>query len=256
MLYVYTAVINGFDNLRPPAIQPETFVKFICFTNVPNLPRVHPWEYRPAYIAGKPCRSSRIPKILPHLMLPSDAEYSIYHDGNFVFKQDPHRVIEELLGRHDWAAHKHPARNCVYDEANIILRDCPLVDKDAVRAQVADYRAMNFPEKFGLWANGFIARRHTPEVAKLNERWWELFSKGSERDQLSFPVALRDAGLEIRTIDQNIFASSYMAFRWHAAWKTHEDNPDYWAGRSETRARLAELARLTGSDSGIHFQNY
>jgi hypothetical protein len=255
VIYVFTSILDGFDNLRPPAIQPESFVKFICFTNVPNLPRVHPWEYRPAYLAGKPCRSARVPKILPHLMLPADAEYSIYHDGNFQLRQDPFRVIKELLDDSGatWAAHKHPARSCIYDEAAIIIRDCPLVDKDSVNKQVAEYRESGYPEKAGLWANGFIARKHTPEVAKLNEAWWELFANGSERDQLSFPVAKSRTGMEIRTVDENIFNSHWMLFRWHAAFLSHEDNPDFWPERNGTRQRLAELARLTGTDSGIHY---
>src|SRR3989304_5543328 len=50
LLYVYTSIMDGFDNLRPPAVPAETFVKYICFTNVPNLPRVTPWEYRSAAI--------------------------------------------------------------------------------------------------------------------------------------------------------------------------------------------------------------
>lgn len=257
MIYVFTSILNGFDNLRPPAVQEETFVKYICFTNIPNLPRVTPWEYRPAYIAGKPCRSSRVPKILPHLMLPRDAEYSIWHDGNFQLRRSAEEAIQGLLtdGR-QWAAHKHPCRTCLYDEAEVVLRDCPLVDKEAVASQVSRYRQRGFPEKAGLWANGFIVRKHTPEVARLNELWWEEYSNGCERDQLSFPVARCKAGMEIKTIDADVFASPWVLFRWHAAWKNKEDNPDYWGQRNETGDRLAQLARLTGSDNGIDWLDY
>lgn len=249
VIYVVTSILEGFDNLRPPAIPAETFCKFICFTNVPNLPRVTPWEYRPAYMAGKLCRSSRVPKILPHLMLPADAEYSIWHDGNFQLRKDPQTVINQLLSNHDWAAHRHPCRNCIYEEAKEVLNGCPLTNKEEVTRQIEKYHASNFPANAGLWANGFIVRRHTPAVARLNAMWWEEFRDGSERDQLSFPVALRNSGMDIRTINENVFVSSWILSRRHAAFKELEDNSDYWPERMEIHGRLAELARLTGSDS-------
>lgn len=253
MIYVYTSIVDGFDNLRPPAIPAETFVRFICFTNVPNLPRVYPWEYRPALRAANPAQTSRVAKILPHLMLPADAEYSIYHDGNFQLRRDPQRIIEELLGGHDWAAHTHPARQCIYDEARIIQRDCPLVDSSAVDNEISAYRRDGYPAAAGLWANGFIVRRHTPDIALLNERWWELYSRGCGRDQLSFPVARRALGIDIATIQANIYASPYILFRWHAAFKTHEDNPDFWPEREQIRMRLNRLGELTGAFSGIDY---
>lgn len=265
MIYVVTSILDGFDNLRPPVAIGETFVKHICFTNIPNLPRVTPWEYRPAYIAGKPCRSSRVPKILAHRILPRDAEFSIYHDGNFVLKLDAFQIIQELLkdGK-QWAVHRHPERGCLYKEAEIILTHQSMEGWRALKPyavaevseQVAKYRATNFPESYGLWANGFIVRRHTPEVARLNELWWGEFKNGSERDQLSFPVALREAGMEIKTIDANIYKSPYIGYRWHAAFKNHEDNPDFWPERDAVRANLQALKELTGSDSGIAFQSY
>ena len=266
MIYVYTSLLNGWDNLRPPATPADEFVRYICFTNVPNLPRVYPWEYRPAYAAGDACRSVRVPKILPHLMLPEDAEYSIYHDGNFQLRQDPHTVIGHLLSRHQWAAHKHPCRNCLYEEAEVILEDPGMAGWRAqkpeeeriepIRREIARYRAEGFPEHAGLWANGMIVRRHTPEVARLNELWWEHFSAGCERDQISFPAARAKAGLEIRTIPENIWASPWILFHWHAAFKTREDNPDFWPERSRIRQRLADLARLTGSTGGIAYPEY
>lgn len=266
MIYVFTSILNGFDNLRPPAVQEETFVRYICFTNVPNLPRVHPWEYRPAYVLGDGSRSSRVPKILPHLLLPRDAEYSIYHDGNFQLRQDAQTIIRELLdgpGR-QWAAHKHPCRDCLYQESSIILNHADMAEwrkqkpeaTEQIARQIERYRAMDFPERAGLWANGFIARRHTPEVNRLNELWWKEFSDGCERDQISFPVARCQAGLEVSTIDADVYASPYLVHRWHAAWKGNGDNPDFWQERNETRDRLARLAELTGSDGGVRWLDY
>lgn len=255
MIYVITSVLNGWDNLRPPAAPADELVRYICFTNVPNLPRVFPWEYRPAYPLPHAARAARVAKILPHLMLPADAEYSIYHDGNFQLRQDPRKIIAELLPIHDWAAHHHPARCCIYDEANVLLNE-KIGTPRLIEEEIARYRAEDFPAQSGLWANGLLVRRHTPEVAALNERWWQLYAAGCERDQLSFPVARRQLDLTINTISGNIYASPYILNRWHAAFKVRDDNPDYWPERAKLRARLAELARITGSDGGINYPEY
>lgn len=256
MIYVYTTIVAGFDNLRPPCCPVDHNVRYICFTDVPNLPRVYPWEYRPIYDVRVPPRTARVAKILPHLMLPPDAEFSIYHDGNFQLRESPNVLIDLLDSERQWAVHKHPGRTCIYDEARIIVRDCPLVNQQSVMDQIADYREQGFPKNSGLWANGFIVRRHTPEVAALNEEWWRLFDKGSVRDQLSFPVARRKVGLEVRTLEEDVFNSPYIKFNYHAAWKTKADNPDFWGERDRTRKRLKRLEEVTGTDGRVRFHDY
>lgn len=256
MIYCYTSLTDGFDNVRPPCVPVDHNVRYVCFTNIPNLPRVYPWEYRPIYNAGAPARTARVAKILPHLMLPDDAEYSIYHDGNFQLREDPNKLIDILDRDHQWAAHKHPCRDCIYDEARIVMRDCPLVDSGSVERQIAGYRVAGHPEHAGLWANGFIIRRHTPEVAALNEEWWRLFAAGSERDQLSFPVARRNLNMPVRTIDADVFSSPYIKGNPHAAFKNQGDNPDFWKERSGVRRRLGRLAELAGADARVNFQAY
>lgn len=245
MIYVYTSLTDGFDNLRPPCCPVDANVRYVCFTNIPNLPRVFPWEYRPVYPVGDACRTARVPKILPHLMLPDDAEYSIYHDGNFQLRLDPNGMIGELLGPEQWAAHKHPCRNCIYEEADILLKE-KIGTRDLIEGEVERYKAQQYPKNAGLWANGLIVRRHTPEVAELNEAWWKLYSEGCERDQLSFPVAMRRSRCPVRTIDANVFSSPWIRFNWHAAWRDRDDNPDFWAQRNRVRGRLEQLKELTG----------
>lgn len=259
MLYVFTSILDGFDNLRPPAVgadEPGT-VRYICFTNIPNLPRVYPWEYRPFYRAtGNPARDSRVAKILPHLMLPADATMSIYHDGNFQLRIDPPAIAAALMGeKHDWAAHKHPCRSCIYDEAAVLLRE-KIGTQSLVESDIARYRESGHPEKAGLWANGMIVRRHTDKVAELNEEWWRLFDSGCERDQISFPVARARVGVNVNTINHSVYSSPYILNRWHAAFIDREDNPDYRKQRDWHRANLRSLARVTRSDGGIHHHEY
>lgn len=265
MIYVYTSILNGWDNLRPPCVQPTPDVRYLCFTNVPNLPAVYPWEFRPLYDAGQACRTARVPKILPHLMLPDDAEYSIYHDGNLQLKTQPGQIIVDLLTEHDWAAHRHPCRTCVYQEADVILTHSSMEGWRAqdpnrvprILSEVQRYRADGYPEHCGLWANGMIARRHTPAVAQLNERWWSLYSRGGERDQLSFPVARRSENLEVKSIDAVISGDSpYVNFYFHAAWKDKADVREFHPERAKIREKLARLHSFTGADGGVRYAEF
>ncbi len=255
MIYVYTSILSGWDNLRPPLIACDPDVRFICFTNVPNLPRVDPWEYRPLYDVGQACRTARVPKILPHLMLPSDAEFSIYHDGNFQLKQRPGAMLAELLATHDWAAHMHPCRSCIYDEAKVLL-DEKIGTAELVSAEIARYREFDYPERNGLWANGLLVRRHSPAVIALCERWWALYSIGCERDQLSFPVARHLESVPVRTINAQVYQSPYMNFYWHAAWKDKTSSEEYHSERAGIRERLAKLAQVVGREGGVKYPEY
>ena len=249
VIYVVTAILNGWDNLRPPAIMNTSGARFICFTDVPVLPKVEPWEYRPLHPAGIAARTARVPKILPHLMLPDDATYSIYMDGNLQLKVDPQAVIDSLLAGKDWAAHRHPCRDCIYQEADILLRE-RIGTPELVGAEIDHYRnALKHPMRDGLWANGFLVRRHTPTVAALNELWWTLYAAGCERDQLSFPVARRAMGMEVSTIDANIYESPYLNFYFHAAWKDQGSILEYQSDLAEIRHNLDQLHAFTGSFS-------
>jgi len=253
--YVYTVILNGWDNLRPPMYAVDPDVRFICFTNVPNLPKVEPWEYRPLYDVGEPCRTARVPKILPHLMLPGDAEFSIYHDGNFQLRQRAGAMFAELLARHDWAAHVHPCRSCIYEEAAVLLKE-KIGTSELISAEIARYREFGYPQVNGLWANGLLVRRHSPAVAALCERWWTLYSMGCERDQLSFPVARHLEDLPVRTIDAQVYQSPYVNFYWHAAWKDQKSSVEFQPERDQIRRRLADLKQITGRDGGIKYPEY
>lgn len=270
MIYVVTCILGGFDNLRPPLVPPEPGVRFICFTDVPVLPDVAPWELRPLHRAGSASRTSRLPKILPHLVLPSDADYSIWLDGNLQLRKPASEIVNAEMRFDDWAAHCHPARGCVYEEGDLLARllrevpkDWPNLDIAELGAEIARYRAEGFPANLGtLTANGVIIRRHTQAVATLNEEWWRLFAAGCGRDQLSFPVALWEQRLREGCVTLNrmphypdVYASPIARFGWHAAWKDKPDNVAYRPARDRIAARVAKLREVAG-DGGYEWKDY
>lgn len=252
MIYVYTAITGGFDNLRPPLVDVYNTpgARFICFTDNPLQASVAPWEFRPLPDLRHAARSTRAPKILPHLFLPKDCDVSIWHDANLQLKRQPSKVAELVSGDYAWGAHRHPARDCIYQEADVLLRE-KIGTRALVEAEVAQYRRIEHPEHFGLWANGFIVRNHArPLVRTVCETWWSLYAAGCERDQLSLPVALRvhvAKGI-VATDPADIYRSPYAAYNWHAPWRDKGDNPAFHAAREAMGQRLTELCALTGAD--------
>lgn len=249
MIYVLTAIAGGFDNLRPPLTNRyDPDARYICFTDNPLQAACQPWEFRPLPDLGHPGRSTRAPKILPHLFLPPDAEYSIWHDANFQLQIEPAKIVEGLRGESEvWGAHKHPGRDCIYDEAGILLRE-NIGTPALVEREIARYRQMEHPEHYGLWANGFIVRKHGPLARSISETWWRLYQAGCERDQLSFPVAVRmhSAFTNILTTEQSVYKSPFVKFNWHAPWLDKEDNPSHHEARRIMGDRLRELRKATG----------
>jgi hypothetical protein len=246
VIIVFTSIIGAWDNLRSPEVI-EPGVRYVCYSDVPRDP-VAPWEIQPAYCpfdsAG---RNARISKILPHLHF--DAEYSIYHDANFVLRGYPSHIVAEHLVKHDIAMFQHPCRRHIGEEDSC-LRDLhtkgelPGLEGQLLAAQVSLWKHHGAP--LGLWAGGFIVRRHSAAVRELNETWWQLFRDGCTRDQISFPLARHITGVEVNTLKGNIYECAELAFHWHAAWKHKGDNPKYATRQAELdckRRRLVELAQ-------------
>lgn len=246
---VLTCIVNWFDYLRPPALI-DPSVRYVCFSDRP-IERVTPWEIQPAYCPltvtqkdGAPhpnnSRNSRLPKMLPHLHV--NADFSIWHDANFVLRVKPQDLINRYLARRDIAMFAHPCRKHVGEEVAVLLRE-KIGDPAEVKAQQTDWLNMGAP--LGLWAGGLIVRRHTPQIQKLNETWWHYFKIGSTRDQVSLAMARHMTGVEIETIPGDIFSSPIMGFHWHAAWRDKGTNPEYHTQEAEfamRRKRLEELA--------------
>lgn len=251
-IVVYTCILDGFDNLHPPlpSAQGYSEARYICFTNVPHLPRVKPWEYRPAYLPlDNMGRNSRIPKILPHLFL--DADYSIWHDGCFALRKRPEDIVL-AMGASEIAAHKHPARKCLYEEAALCIAE-KIGDAGEIARQIKLYELLGHPKNWGLWANGLIVRKHSAAINDFNEGWWTAYKDGCERDQISFPFVLQRSGIPIHTFDWNIWDSPLMSFYWHDAFKGRGDVDLFAAQRAVLRERLDRLREVAGDDPRVRF---
>lgn len=195
---VFTVVINGYDDLQPPAYRPPN-CEFVVFSDRPMA--VEGWTVFPInYEHPDPVRVARFIKLHPHLYFES-YRYSIWIDGNIGIRGDIGRFFERLTPELFMGTFSHPLRDCIYDEGvECILRRKD--DPSAITLHLNKYRMTGVPDEMGLWETNVLVRRHNdPRCVTLMTAWWSEVEVGSRRDQLSLPVALRTCGTSIASLD-------------------------------------------------------
>ena len=208
--YVYTAITGRTDALAAPGAIPPGW-RCVCFSDSEDHPE---WETRqPSGESLDPVRRARLHKLMPHTLFP-DAEISLWIDGNVSVECDLDSLVEAHLGDCDIAFHAHPQRDCIYDEAVACLRRGK-DDPEAVLQQAVGYALDGHPRHAGLVATAVVLRRHTPEIAAFNERWWKELESGSHRDQISAPVVLSEMGVRFSLFDSALWEGPLFGWRRH-----------------------------------------
>lgn len=190
---VITAVLGGYDRLRPPAPQTHPVAEWLCVTDEAGL-TCPPWQ--PVVVAPGglgPRLAAKRPKFRPDRYTRCDTSIWIDACQEIVSQA----FVDEALACLDvsgWALHAHPDRDDIVDEARVSLTlrkyaGLPLL------AQAEHYTAEGHPRHWGLWAGGVIVRRHTPAMAALGEAWWQETLRWTIQDQLSLPVLFRRFGI-------------------------------------------------------------
>jgi len=200
---VYTVIIGGYD--KPKPINPE-FKKeadFYLFSNVEikgsdyKIVRVNEPALTPKYL-------SRIIKLLPHKYLP-DYEYTLYLDGSVELLESPANIVKKYASRADIIVHKHPWRNCIYQECKAVV-DYRFVPHAQVERQKRFLISQHYPVNNELTENGVILRKNTEKINKLNEYWWKVCKSFTYRDQLSFCFCAWKHGVKYGLFDGQIRA--------------------------------------------------
>lgn len=211
---VYTVNIGAYEPLLAPHVFHPS-MDYVCLTDTP-VPEVPPWQQRVVLREmDDPSRESRRFKIMPHRHFP-EAEYTLYHDGNIRLK---HVHFLDWLTDRDMAFCTHPLRDCVYQEAEACI-EAGKGSREEIEDQMARYKAEGYPEHAGLAAGTVILRRHTEAVRRFNETWWEEYSKGSSRDQLSLHYTSLKLGIGYDLIPNGLYGSDKFEWvfpSWHMA---------------------------------------
>lgn len=145
-------------------------------------------------------RSAKLPKAMTHHLLP---EYDIYvwHDATNCLSASPNTVLK-CLENADCAMFKHPFRDCVYDEASVILQD-KIDHPSLVKDTVSYLRANKFPAHFGLFEMTAFIRRNNEQTNRAFTEWFSLISRYSSRDQLTFMPCLKEHALRVNQLKGN-----------------------------------------------------
>lgn len=183
-LVVYTAIFGDRFDPLPPVSFPQT--RHVLFTDRPDRYQKRGWEiHSPVGSFTQPRKEARRYKTLSHSWLP-DATHTLWVDGNVTLLVDPVEIAKHTDGGVSLWTARHPTRNCVFDEA----RTCAAMKKDSPMTlvrQITAYEDFGFPRAAGLFETGLLLRKHSPEIALLNEEWFREIDKGSIRDQISLP---------------------------------------------------------------------
>lgn len=184
------------ESLNP--IQGVDYHAFVDFDSDLERPAESMWQFHdvPKWTIDKRYtdrRHAKIFKILPHLFVPG-YDYYIWIDSTHMVVMDPIDVINIYLKDNDIALFKHPERNCVYQEAEVI-KSVNFDQLSFVDSQMIFYESMSYPKENGLYELPCRIQRNTSQIQALMLTWWELICKYSSRDQLSLPFALHMHGI-------------------------------------------------------------
>ena len=204
---VYTAISGKFDKLILPT-KTKT-ANYVAFTDQKSEEWV---TKRPYGNFNDKRRNSRIQKIMPHLYL--DTEYSIYLDGNIELLVEPQVLIDEFLKDKDVAAFKHPGWNDIYSEGEAIVR-LGKDTKENIVEQIKEYSKQGVKPDGGHCECGVIIRRHTKEVARMNEKWWAEYCRYGVRDQMSFTKAFPIEKVNQIESKQGVHTHKYFKYHTH-----------------------------------------
>jgi hypothetical protein len=171
-MQIYSAIINGYDEkLKGGKVFEEQ-------SNEPHL-------------------RSRWYKMHPHVLFP-DADFTLWIDGNIEIIGKITEIID-----FDILVFKHSRRNCVYEEAAIVINQFPGITKK-VYEQVFKYTQEGYPANNGLYECPVILRKNSEKVNEFNEAWWNEINTYSKRDQISFAYLVKKMGLKVGTFEGSI----------------------------------------------------
>jgi hypothetical protein len=211
----------------------------VCFTDQPIKSAV--WDIRPfEFVFGANGITAKHPKILPHEYF-LDHELSIWIDGNMCPKNNIVDAAFDFLKEKPIALHKHPRRDCLYDEGNFI-KEIGKASFEEVQPQLDAYSVLGMPKRFGLWECGMLFRHHNNHVIiSAMEEWWnQLIEFEQFNDQIPFSFIVWKLGLDVNTIPGNVREAPYVEYQPHCDM-THDGSAKVVRKQTKKEIILAML---------------
>lgn len=178
----YSVISGNYDRVIEPDVITSGW-QYIMFTDQPSI-KTNVWDVRPLPKeimedkALNQVKRQRIMKIQPYLFI--DYDVCLWVDGNMRIKKDLNKFYEKFKGS-QFVVAPHPDRDCIYDEADAIVR-YRKDTKQNMAEQQRLYRDDGYPAHAGLCETNIMIRTNTPEVNELMDMWAEWLRKYSHRD--------------------------------------------------------------------------
>lgn len=200
---VYTCITGGYDCVKEPLLVGHN-LEYILFCEDIEKDTLHFWQAReiPSFKEGGAKNlKNRYCKMHPFELFP-DRDYAIYIDGNVNVVADI-SVLYDVARKSKLgiAMHKHPSRDCLYDEAEACIA-LGKGNKDKICEQMNSYETEGFPHNFGMCeATIIVFDLHNTTAKEIMDLWWsDFFARKSGRDQLSFPYVVWKKGYSIEDV--------------------------------------------------------
>ncbi|GEA52356.1 hypothetical protein VIN01S_31600 [Vibrio inusitatus NBRC 102082] len=218
---LYTVLAGEYDELNSITLSSD-IEAFLISDRVRETPKG--WKL---IVIDKEAKESNVTfnrkfKIQPSLLF-SDYDMTIYVDSNIEVKSEIKPLINQVSqSKYELALYRHPQRSSVYEEADDLKRRGYDYFFN-VDNQMTRYKEQGFKSK-ALYEANIIVRKNTSLVNNTMKLWWDEFSRGVKRDQLSLTYSCFKTGLEVYCLGKHDgrFVNKY--FYYHPHLKKNASN--------------------------------
>jgi hypothetical protein len=244
---IYTVLLGGYDDLRCSVLS-EGFDHYI-FTDNANL-RAEGWNVVLVKSKADIKKQSREIKINIHRFIKADLY--VYIDANYELKADINYFVRAFFTEFGggFTAVRHPARDCVYKEAEQVL-NLEKAPESLVSKQIAAYSSDGMPNNARLFACGFFIRDQS--FNKFCEKWYKEVEQHCHRDQLSFAYLVWKEKPQMTVADWSLL-DPILILHPHKNGTSLIDAPKIWyfvpgCGKKDLGAAINRHCEIVPSDN-------
>lgn len=199
---LYTVLTGSYDRLTQLNAQYVSGIDCYVVTDDPDLSESG-WKPILVNREADPHRQQRRLK-LDFTLIPQLDSYEkiVYVDANISLLRPINEILRVYRG--GLLTVQHPLRNCVYHEAWAII-DLKKAGREETLNQIADYAKAGIRPASGMYQTGVMIRDRSEKVIEFCKEWLSELEKYTHRDQLSIIPARDRTGIQIATVNINVF---------------------------------------------------